>query len=114
MPLSKKAGLLNFPIFSEEQAIAFESLKGALAKPPILHLPRSDLPLSVDTDAFEYHVGSVFIQMCEDGTRCPIGFRSQSFCPAERKHSVSENGCLAVVWATQILRPYLERRHFEL
>ncbi len=89
-------------------------MKKALASPPILRLPRPDLPFTVDTDACDYQVGCALLQRHEDGVRHPVGFWSRSLYSAERNYGVGEKECLAVVWAVQILRPYLERRHFDL
>ena len=89
-------------------------LKAALADPPILRLPKAGLPFSVDTDACEYQVGCALFQTYPDGSRHPVGFWSRSLNDAERNYSVGEKECLAIVWAVQILRPYLERKHFDL
>ena len=54
------------------------------------------------------------MQLHEDGKRYPIGFWSQSLTFAEKNYSGGEKEFLAVVWAIQLLRPYLERSHFDL
>ena len=82
--------------------------------PPILKLPRSNLPFSVETDACERQVGCALFQTYLDGTHHPVGFWSRSLNPAEKNYSVGEKECLAIIWAVQILRPYLERKHFDL
>ena len=46
--------------------------------------------------------------------RHPIGFWSRSLTEAEINYSVGEKECLAVVWAIQVLRPYLDITHFDL
>ena len=98
----------------DDQLRAFDLLKQALAEPPVLCLPRSDLPFSIDTDACQHQIGCALLQTYPDGARYPVGFWSRSLNPAERNYSVSEKECLAVVWAMQLLRPYLERTHFEV
>ncbi|CDF40411.1 unnamed protein product [Chondrus crispus] len=100
--------------FSVEQSKAFSLLKTALISPPILKLPRSNLPVSVDTDVCKRQVGCDLFQTYLDRTRHPVGFWSRSLNPAEKNYSVGEKECLAIIWALQILRPYLERKHFEL
>ena len=112
--LLKKGQAFELPPLDEKQRKAFDSLKQALIEPPILRLPQSDLEYSVDTDACNHQVGCALLQTHEDGTRHPIGFWSRSLTPAEKKYSVGEKECLAIVWALQILRLYLERKHFRL
>ncbi len=97
-----------------ERTRALELLKAAVPRPTILRLPRVDLPFSVDTDACEYQIGWALMQGNEDGTRYSIGFWSRSLLPAEKNYSVRGKHCLAVVWAVQLLRPYLKRKRFEL
>ena len=43
-----------------------------------------------------------------------VGFWSRSVTPAEKNYSTGEQKCLAIVWAVQLLRPYLEHTHFDL
>ncbi|CDF40036.1 retrotransposon protein [Chondrus crispus] len=76
--------------FSVEQSKAFGLLKTAVISPPILKLPRSNLPISVDTDACERQVGCALFQTYPDGTRHPAGFWSRSLIPAENNYSVGE------------------------
>ncbi|CDF32578.1 unnamed protein product [Chondrus crispus] len=100
--------------FSADQSMAFGLLETALVGPPILKLPRSNLSSSVDTDACEGQVGCALFQTPPDGLRHPVGLWSRSLNPAEKNYSVGEKECLAIIWAVQILRLYLERKHFEL
>lgn len=112
--LLTKGNPSKLPSLNEEQTKAFAMLRDALISPPVLALPRPALPFTVDTDASDYQIGCALMQEHEDGIRYPIGFWSRSLAPAERNYSASEKECLAVVWAVQILRPYLERKHFIL
>ena len=98
--------------FTEEQLKSFLTLKSALTKAPILSLPRKGLPYSIDTDACDYQVGCALMQTHEDGTRHPIGYWSRTLNSAEKNYSVTDKECLAVVWACQLLRPYLEFEDF--
>ena len=66
----------------------------------------------MDTDACDHQLGAALLQEDENGVRHPVGFWSRRLLPAERNYSASERECLAVIWAVQIIRPYLEGRHF--
>ena len=112
--LLKKGQGPDLEPFDEAQRGAFELLKQALSEPPVLRLPQKDLPYSVDTDASAYQIGCALMQTYPDGTRHPIGFWSRSLTPAEKNYRTGERECLATLWAVQLLRPYLERTHFDL
>ena len=101
----------SIPPPTEEQLRAFDTLRKALIAPPILILPDSSKPFSIDTDACDHQIGAALFQEGDDGVRHPVGFWSRSLNSAERNYSASERECLAV-WAVQILRPYLEGKHF--
>ena len=100
--------------FGAAEDESFRALIDAVKSPPVLALPRPDLPYSVDTDASDYQVGAVLFQTTEDGERRPIGYWSRSLKPAEKNYSTPEKECLAVVWALTTLRPYLQGEQFTL
>ena len=102
----------NLPEPSEEQLTAFNLLREALISAPILRLPDPSRPYSVDTDACNHQIGAALFQTDDNGVRHPVGFWSRSLLPAEKNYSASERECLGVVWAVQILRPYLEGKPF--
>lgn len=112
--LLRKGEPTNLQEAAGDQKRAFESLKDALSCPPILRLPRPDLPFSVDTDACCDQIGCALLQTYPDNTRHPVGFWSRSLNPAEKNYSTGERECFVAVWAIQVLRPYFERQHFEL
>ena len=97
---------------TSEQAAAFKDLVEAVTSPPVLALPRSDLPFSVDTDASERQLGAVLFQTYPDGNRKPLGYWSRSMNNHEVNYGTPEKECLAVVWALQTLRPYLQGTSF--
>ena len=67
--LLRKGFPVEIPPFTTEQTEAFELLKNALIKPPLLRLPKSDLLRSVDMDACNHQVGCALLQSYPDSTR---------------------------------------------
>lgn len=102
------------PDFTEAQVSAFRELISVLCTPPVLRLPKIGLPFSIDTEACEGQIGATLLQTHPDGKRYPIGYWSRQLNSAERNYSVSEKECLAIIWAVQTLRPYLERTRFTI
>ena len=102
----------DLPSPTPEQWKAFELLKQALTSPPVLQLPDPNLEFSIDTDASAFQAGCALFQHADDGVRHPIGFWSRSLSPAERKYSAGEREALAIIFAVQLLHPYLWGRHF--
>ncbi len=96
----------------EEQVESFRQLVDAVCSPPVLALPVSGLPYSVDCDASAYQIGCALFQTHPNGERKPIGYWSRSLIPAEKNYSASERECLAVLWALKTLRPYLMYERF--
>ena len=108
----KKGQPIKLEPFDDESCKAFETLISSLTSPPVLALPRADLPYSIDTDASEYQVGVALFQHLPNGDRQPIGFWSRTLQAAEKNYSTPEKECLAVVWACGVLRPYLQGDRF--
>ena len=59
------------------------------------------------TDASDYGIGGVLIQVDEDGLCRPVSFISRKLKPAEKRYTVTERKCLAVVFALKKWRHYL-------
>ena len=110
--LVKKGQPVQLEGFDEPCKGAFHNLKEAILAPPVLAVPKKDLPYSVDTDASEFQIGAALSQTQPDAQRKPIAFFSRTLAAAKRNYSVSEKECLAVIWAARTLRPYLYGEHF--
>ncbi len=96
----------ELPELTAEQDAAYSRLLGAVTNPPVLALPKSGKPHSLDTDARAHQVGCALFQEQEDGSRGPIGFWSRTLAHAERNYSASERECLALVYGITTCRSY--------
>ena len=90
---------------------AYQILKQHLISAPVMSCPNFDKPFTIQTDASDYGLGAVLTQNFEDGEHV-ISYISRSLSPNERKFSATEKECLAVVWAIEKFRPYVEASHF--
>jgi len=97
---------------SDESLGALEDLKRTLTEAPILALPRRHGAYTLDTDASAKQVGAVLLQEQPDQSTRTVGYWSRSLNAAEMKYSTTERDCLAVVWASLLLRRYVEGTHF--
>lgn len=90
---------------------AFQSAKEHLIKAPVLSCPDFTLPFVIQTDASGYGIGAVLTQQIGDNEKV-ICYLSRSLNKNERNYSTTERECLAVLWAIEKLRPYVEGSKF--
>uniref|UniRef100_A0ABD2VWW7 RNA-directed DNA polymerase n=1 Tax=Trichogramma kaykai TaxID=54128 RepID=A0ABD2VWW7_9HYME len=100
-------------VWGADQERAFETLKQALSEAPVLVRPDFEKEFAIQTDASDYAIGAVLTQEREDGEH-PVYYISRVLTPAERNYTVTEKECLAVIWAIEKFRPYVEGYHFKV
>ncbi|CAF4321671.1 unnamed protein product [Rotaria sp. Silwood2] len=93
--------------WNPECTTAFETLKSKLVNAPIMKTPNFNEPFILELDACEYGLGAVLAQEY-DKKKFVIAYASRTLSPTERNYSATEREALAIVWATQHFRPYLE------
>ena len=93
--------------WSAQCQAAFEHLKRLLQSPSVLAQLRPHLGFQVHCDSSAVGLGAVLMQTIEGEERA-IAFASRALCGAELRYSTSERECLAVVWAVEKWRHYLE------
>lgn len=102
--LSKKDAAWQWGAIQME---AFAELKRLLSNPPILRQADPSEPYTLRTDASNYALGAVLLQ--GDGAEeRPVEYASRLLTPAEIKYSTTEREALAVVWAVERFRGYIE------
>lgn len=97
--------------WNESCEIAFSTLKQLLCTAPVLSTPDYTKPFSVSCDASDVALGAVLSQEY-DGNERAIAYFSQKLSPSERKYSVTERECLAVIRAIEKFRGYIEGTRF--
>ncbi|WVZ93178.1 hypothetical protein U9M48_039180 [Paspalum notatum var. saurae] len=93
--------------WSQEATLAFEALKQAMQKAPVLALPDFQATFIVETDACDGGLGAVLMQHDR-----PIAFLSKALGDKHKHLSVYEKEFLAVIMAVERWRPYLQRQEF--
>jgi RNase H-like domain found in reverse transcriptase len=94
---------VEIPKFSEKwgsaQSDAWLDLKQELSNPTILVAPKRGFDKKLMTDASSYGVGAVLLQEDDNGNWRPIAFAARKLKGAETRYTVTEQECLAVVFA---------------
>ncbi|GFT02064.1 retrovirus-related Pol polyprotein from transposon 297 [Trichonephila clavipes] len=92
--------------WSEEEEKTFQTLKQCLVSPPILKQADFSKPFLIRTDAGNYALGAVLLQ--EDKEEHPVKFFRRLLNPAERNYSNTEREVLAVIWALNKFKGYID------
>lgn len=100
-------------IWGKNQQAAFDKLKLKLTSPSVLKFPNFSKKFILQTDASGLALGAV-LQQEVDGALAPIAYASRLLNPSERKRTVYELECAAVVFGVEKFSTYLEVAPFEL
>jgi len=101
--------------WTEQCEASFLALKDALSSAPVLAMPdwpaaeSGSKPFEIIADASVHGIGAVLLQ---DGH--PIAFESKKFHPAAYNYDTGEQELLAIVYALQKFRCYVEGTEFKL
>ena len=90
-----------------EQQRAFEDIKEALTREPVLALPDFNKPFILMTDGSKTGLGAVLSQDHGDTKERVVAYASKKTGPLEQNYSACELECLALVWAVKHFREYL-------
>ena len=91
---------------------AFQTLKKALASPPILAFPNFDRPFILATDSSDHSMGYVLSQCDENGLEHPIAYSGRTLHGHELKWHITYKEGLALVEAVNHFRPYFANNSF--
>ena len=104
-PLSDltKKGLPGSVRWEDAQEKAFVTLRESQERRPILRLPDHNKTFILRTDTSNCGLGAALMQEYE-GRFFPIAYGSKKLTSAERKYSIIEKECLAIVWGVSKFR----------
>ena len=94
-------------VWTSQQQSAFNTLKQALCKAPVLGIPNFAKPFAIETDACQTGVGAVLLQ---EGH--PLAYVSRPLGPKTQGLSIYEKEYLAILIAVEQWRSYLQLAEF--
>jgi len=109
-----KKGQSSVVKWTEACEKAFNELKAHLSSESVLANPDFGRPFTLQVDASDRGLGAVLSQTDDQGNERPVTYLSRKLLPRETSYPTVEKECLAIVWATQALHPYLYGRHFTI
>ena len=99
----------NFPwVWETSQQVAFTTLLSHFQNAPILHLPDTQQPFVVMTDASLLASGGMLMQRDGNGDLHPCTYLSQTFSPAERNYDIYDRELLTIIHALDHWCHYLQ------
>ncbi|GFU46127.1 retrovirus-related Pol polyprotein from transposon 17.6 [Trichonephila clavipes] len=99
--------------WGSEQEEAFRNLKSKLASPPILKLADGTKSFVIRINASSGALGAVLLQGERDEEH-PIEYANRLLSSSKRNYSTTGREALAVVWALEKLRGYVEGQTIRL
>ena len=100
--------------WTEECRKSFENLRDALISAPVLSIADPNKVYILHTDASDYAMGAILMQMDENGDLHPIAYASKTFNEAQRNYDTTDREALAVVWALEHFNTYCEGHKYTL
>jgi hypothetical protein len=87
---------------------AVSTLKRKLINAPVMAQPDLSKPFTIETDASEWAIGMVLLQMGADGKLHPIAYDGRKLSGAELNYPVQEKELLAIKEALRLWDRYIE------
>lgn len=81
---------------------------------PVLATPDFNKKIIIQCDASDKAIGAVLVQKDETGEDRPISFISRKLRGAETNYTTTEKECLAIVFAMEKFKQYVEGLQFEI
>ena len=100
-------------IRNPKQHAAFEELKVAFMKEPILLILNMSKPFEIEADASLYATGAVLHQEDTNGEQHPVAYYSKSLSPPERNYQVYDREFLAIIRALREWKHYVQGSPFK-
>jgi hypothetical protein len=109
--LTKKGELFRI---GEEEKAAWDALKAALCSSQVMRYPDPAKPYLLYTDASQYAIGAILVQVDEEGVERPIQYTSKQLTRGQQKWSTIEREAFSIIAALKKLRPYLQGADFTI
>lgn len=93
--------------WTKEEAAAWDKLKQAFTKAPLLITPDLEKPWRMEPDGSGYAIGGVLMQKGDDDKWHPVAFMSKSMTEAERNYDIMDREMLAIIRGLEEWRCYL-------
>lgn len=91
---------------------AFQTLKHILTSAPVLLQPDTTRSFIIETDASEWAIGCVLLQTsCDSNQAHPVAYDGRKLTPAEVNYPVHEKELLAIKYALNTWRIYIENEY---
>ena len=81
---------------------------------PILTYPNFEKLFTLYTDASETGIDAVLFQIGKDGKEYVMSYASRSLNKVEINYPITDQECLAIVWAIKYFQHYLKLKPFTI